>query len=514
MKELIGSKLAETVSPESYQRALDPDHPEDERDKLPKEGDIVGNHYKLVRRLGEGMFGRVYVAERTDVPEHRVALKALNRAVYAGRNVERELVMLAAATHPNIVELKDHGMTEDYVWLTMPLYNGETLADRLKRGPLGLREAYEIFLPIARGVAALHTRGLRHQDIKPENIYLAEFAGQLHPVVLDLGVAVESHATFIAGTALFAAPEQLAALAGVGTEGRLTEKMDTYCLASTLLYALVTEEFFPGARARTPFDIANAFEVRETTPLAESALPELAGKPREMLAESFSRWLMRDAEERPGADDLAVELEVLLEKEREERRAVARGVRRTRTALWVIAVLSVIGLASFALWGYSKRTTLKLAGELEKAKAEGAKSYDKLETCNAAVAVSQGEVKQCNDTRTQETQAHEGALNTLRGEKNGVQEQLTTSNNKLNTCEDDHDALKTKHEDMEKSFGEKQKAWEEEKKTLSEATKTCQTDLEKIKGTQQTCQQELASCKSGDIYQAPAPGQPKEDPYD
>ena len=67
---------------------------------------------------------------------------------------------------------------------------------------------------------------------------------------------------------------------------------------------------------------------------------------------------------------------------------------------------------------------------------------------------------------------------------------------------------------MEKSFGEKQKAWEEEKKTLSESTKTCQTDLEKIKGTQQTCQQELASCKSGDIYQAPAPGQPKEDPYD
>src|SRR5262245_5114674 len=190
VKELIGSKLAETVSPESYQRALDPEHAEDERDKLPKEGDIVGNHYKLVRKLGEGMFGRVYVAERTDVPEHRVALKALNRAVYAGRNVERELVMLAAATHPNIVELKDHGMTGDYVWLTMPLYNGETLADRLKRGPLGLREAYEIFLPIARGVAALHTRGLRHQDIKPENIYLAEFAGQLHPVVLDLGVAV------------------------------------------------------------------------------------------------------------------------------------------------------------------------------------------------------------------------------------------------------------------------------------------------------------------------------------
>src|SRR5689334_21832706 len=146
----------------------------DDRDSshLPDEGDVVGGHYRLVRRLGEGMFGRVFVAERTDVPEHRVALKLMNRAVYAGRNVERELSMLAAASHPHIVQLKDHGIEGEVVWLTMPLYEGETLAQRLERGPLGLREAYDIFLPIARGVQALHERGLRHQDIKPENIFL------------------------------------------------------------------------------------------------------------------------------------------------------------------------------------------------------------------------------------------------------------------------------------------------------------------------------------------------------
>ncbi|HEX9297772.1 MAG TPA: protein kinase, partial [Polyangiaceae bacterium] len=147
-------------------------------EELPDVGDVVGGHYRLVRLLGKGMFGKVYVAERIDVPAHQVALKVVPREVYSGRNVERELVMLAAASHPNIVQLKDHGMTEAYVWLTMPVYEGETLADRLKRGPLNLDEAYEVFLPIARALDALHNAGLRHQDIKPENIFLATFAGR------------------------------------------------------------------------------------------------------------------------------------------------------------------------------------------------------------------------------------------------------------------------------------------------------------------------------------------------
>src|SRR3954470_12233961 len=130
-------------------------------DLLPDVGDLVGGHYRLVRLLGKGMFGKVYVAERIDVPAHQVALKLVPREVYSGRNVERELVMLAAASHPNIVQLKDHGMTEAYVWLTMPVYEGETLGDRLRRGPLSLRSAYEIFLPIARALHALHNAGLR-----------------------------------------------------------------------------------------------------------------------------------------------------------------------------------------------------------------------------------------------------------------------------------------------------------------------------------------------------------------
>src|SRR4051794_6233112 len=285
-------------------------------DLLPDVGDIVGVHYRLVRLLGKGMFGKVYVAERIDVPAHQVALKLVPREVYSGRNVERELVMLAAASHPNIVQLKDHGMTEGYVWLTMPVYEGVTLAERLKRGPLALFEAYEIFLPIARALDALHKAGLRHQDIKPENIFLATFAGRLHPILLDLGVAAERGANFVAGTVLYASPEQLSALSHSSTSLPLTEKMDTYCLAATLLYALVGPEHFPGEGAESRLEVVNAQQVRARTPLAYGALPEVQGNPREMLRFAFCRWLHVTPELRPSVGEMADHLDVLLEPAR------------------------------------------------------------------------------------------------------------------------------------------------------------------------------------------------------
>jgi tRNA A-37 threonylcarbamoyl transferase component Bud32 len=196
----------------------------------PADGDVVGGVYRLTRLLGAGMFGKVFFAQREDVPEHRVALKLLPRSHYVGRNVERELVMLATVGHPHVVRLKDHGMTAEYVWFTMPVYQGETLAERLARGPLEMREAHDVFLAVASGLEALHAAGLRHQDIKPENIYLAVFGKRVPPILLDLGVAAEREATFVAGTALYASPEQLATLRGKGgAELPLTEKMDTCC---------------------------------------------------------------------------------------------------------------------------------------------------------------------------------------------------------------------------------------------------------------------------------------------
>ena len=113
----------------------------------------------------------------------------------------------------------------------MPVYEGQTLASRLQRGTLGLREACETFVPIARSLEALHRAGLRHQDLKPDNIFLAEFAGRIHPIILDLGVAAECTSQFVAGTILFAAPEQTLALTGGQDELPLPEREDGHLRA-------------------------------------------------------------------------------------------------------------------------------------------------------------------------------------------------------------------------------------------------------------------------------------------
>jgi len=498
--KLKTTRVGRTTSPEVV---FDPDG-------LPLEGDVVGGHYRLVTQLGEGTFGRVYIAERTDVREHRVALKVTSREVYGRRNVVRELTMLAAASHPHIVQLKDHGLTEDYVWLTMPLYEGETLEERLSRSPLSLREAYEIFLPIARGVEALHERGLRHQDIKPENIFLAQFSGRLHPVLLDLGVAVEKNSTFVAGTVLYGAPEQLAALAGVPAKLVLSEKIDSYCLAATLLCALVGEGFFPGIEAETPLDIATAFEEREQAPLREGALPGLTGEPRRLLSQALSRWLLRDPDMRPSAARIADELSVLLAQERAETRASELAVVRQRRALGrarvAFGMLLATGIGAL-LWGYSKRETLRLAAELERARARGAEGFDKLDVCVAAHELSRNETRACLAQQDQEASDYTAALTKVREQHDQSKSELARRTKKLATCEDRGQKEQKRHErernELSQQLTAQRSAFElellsaqNERADSEQARYRCESALASTRGSHSECRQDLANCVS------------------
>jgi serine/threonine protein kinase len=462
------------------------------RSALPSEGEILGGHYRLVRRLGEGMFGRVFVAERTDVREHRVAMKVMTRAVYENRNVERELTMLAAASHPHIVQLKDHGVTADVVWLTMPLYEGETLAQRLERGPLGLREAYTIFLPIARGVQALHERGLRHQDIKPENIFLARFSDTIHPVLLDLGVAVEKRSEFVAGTILYGSPEQVMALAGLGGVAGLNERMDTYCLATTLLRALAGEESEAVNPPATPLALANWFERRERDPLPSEALEDLTGAPRKKLVLAFKRWLQRDPSERATMKELAEELDVLLEQEREAALAIERSLakqkiafQRVRVALGAMAVLA----AGAGFYTFSKRETLRLAGELERARTEGAASFDKLDTCIASHDLERRKSERCETERREAESEHTRSLtNVAHGSESALQTVERKSELlrfKLRGCQDDAEKAELdftrQTTDLESLWNGRSVAWTEERTHLVTDRDEVKRDRDELK---------------------------------
>jgi len=413
--------------------------------KLPGVGSLVGDHYRLVRLLGQGMFGKVYVAARSDVPAHQVALKIVPRELYTGRNVERELVMLAAASHPNIVQLKDHGGTDAYVWLTMPVYEGQTLADRLTRGPLSLEEAYDIFLPVARALHALHEAGLRHQDIKPENIFLATFAGRLHPILLDLGVAAEREAEFVAGTILYASPEQLSALSKSPDLLPLSDRMDTYCLAATLLVAVVGPENFPGEHAESRLEIVRAQEIRARRPLADGALGDVTGAARERLSEAFCRWMNPDPRCRPSTGEMADELEVLLEPQREIARRAERRRARFKMAGRAVVAGAIVFTSVGALFVFSKRETLRLASDLARARAEGAASFDKLDTCVASHQLSQRESQQCKDARSKDQIQFRATLEQLTragaagpGERgNQVEAIQATYAARLRACEDE-----------------------------------------------------------------------------
>ncbi len=330
--------------------------------------------------LGEGAFGRVFAAEDEQTGQ-QVALKVVGLRRYPREYAEHELRALAAIAHPNVVHLNEHGVetgaSEPYLWYTMPLYQGSDLASTLEaKGALSLARAHTIFTRIAGGVCEMHTHGLRHQDIKPENIYLASMAGvaDLHPVLLDLGGAAREHASRpLVATFPFAAPEQTEALLSgmLGEEQPpLTGQVDVYALAATLLFSLIGTAFVGHAVAqndsRGDASPAGLLELRAALsevhlaralePIPDGALPFVRGPVRQRLNDAFARWLSLDPLARPSARALVSELDVLLEWGSELTRQ--RAARQLRNTLLSVAGGLTLAAAAGGFAGYQwhKRT--------------------------------------------------------------------------------------------------------------------------------------------------------------
>jgi serine/threonine protein kinase len=133
--------------------------------------------------------GVVYRARDTRL-EREVAVKVLPDAFAQDPNrrarFEREAKAVAALSHPNILAIHDYGTHETITYAVMELLEGETLRDRLKKGPLFWREATEIGIAVADGLAAAHAKGILHRDIKPENLFLT---ADSRVKILDFGLA-------------------------------------------------------------------------------------------------------------------------------------------------------------------------------------------------------------------------------------------------------------------------------------------------------------------------------------
>ena len=174
------------------------------------------SHYHITDRLGGGGMGVVYRAE--DVKLGRtVALKflppELTRDPEAKHRFEREAKAASQLDHPNICTVYDFGEADDgQMYLAMACYDGESLHERVARGPMPLDEAIPIVEQIARGLGKAHASGIVHRDIKPGNVMVTS-DGVVK--ILDFGLAKISLATKITkshttlGTVAYMAPEQL-----------------------------------------------------------------------------------------------------------------------------------------------------------------------------------------------------------------------------------------------------------------------------------------------------------------
>ena len=184
----------------------------------PGRGERIG-HYRLVRRLGEGGMGVVHEAfdERL---ERRVALKLLRHDAAdpsAEERLIREARVAARVVHPLICQVYDLGEVDGRPFIAMELVDGESLAERLARGPLPPADALRTAAAILDALAVLHGHGIVHRDLKPSNVFLCRSGIKL----LDFGLARPlqppndvtgqplTAAGMFVGTPQYASPEQL-----------------------------------------------------------------------------------------------------------------------------------------------------------------------------------------------------------------------------------------------------------------------------------------------------------------
>ena len=242
-------------------------------------GDVFAG-YTIVRRLGSGGMGEVYLAQHPRLPR-RDALKILPAALTADdvyrQRLSREAEIAAELWHPHIVGVHDRGEFEGQLWLSMDYVEGTDAAELLRsRYPSGMPKAlaFAIISAVADALDYAHQRGLLHRDVKPANVLLADSDAKGRRIVLaDFGIARQAGdisgltaTNMVMGTTAYAAPEQLL---GKDIDGRA----DQYALGCTAFHLLT---------GTAPYDNSNAAVVISQH---LSAPPPLIGERRPDLVD-------------------------------------------------------------------------------------------------------------------------------------------------------------------------------------------------------------------------------------
>ena len=223
-----------------------PDSARDSRQSRYLEGDLIDGKYRLIRPIGEGGMGVVWMG-RNVVLNLDVAIKLIhaswaNDGILAKRFLQ-EARTAAQLAHPAICRVFDYGRTHHGdPFIVSELLEGETLAELIDRkGRMTGAHALQAILPVMDGLAVAHATGIVHRDVKSENIFLArDLTGRLQPKLLDFGVARfvnQDHKITVEGS-LLGTPDYMSPEQARGETG-LDFRTDIWSV-SVVLYELLT----------------------------------------------------------------------------------------------------------------------------------------------------------------------------------------------------------------------------------------------------------------------------------
>ena len=239
---------------------------------------LVADRYRVIRRLGEGGMGAVYLAEHV-VIEKKIALKVLALELARRQDLVARFLQEARSAsrigHENVIDISDFGQSaEGYVYIAMEYLEGQDLGQVVRaEGALAWSRVRDILVQICRALRAAHDKGIVHRDMKPENIFLIHREGRPEFVkILDFGIAkimgVDANGPRLTRTGMiFGTPEYMAPEQAEGKEA--DHRVDIYAVGC-IAYHLMT--------GQTPF-VAENFMAMLTKHLMEDPVPPSVRRP-------------------------------------------------------------------------------------------------------------------------------------------------------------------------------------------------------------------------------------------